>query len=79
MTRRILLLGVVLLYVLSIPWYRNAGETPAVWLGLPDWVAVALVCYVAAAVLNALAWLWTDVPDAPPPRPDRGAAPEREP
>ena len=32
-------------------------------LGLPDWVAVALVCYAAAAVCNALAWLLTDVPD----------------
>ncbi len=33
-------------------------------LGLPDWVAVAVLCYVAAAVLNAAAWLLTDVPDA---------------
>jgi hypothetical protein len=34
-----------------------------VWLGLPDWVAVALLCYAAVAVLNSLAWLLTDVPD----------------
>jgi hypothetical protein len=33
------------------------------WLGIPDWVAVALVCYAAAAVLNALAWLLTDLRD----------------
>ena len=33
------------------------------WLGLPDWVAVALLCYAAVAVLNSLAWLLTDVPD----------------
>ena len=33
--------------------------------GLPDWVAVALACYVAAAFLNAGAWLLTDLRDAP--------------
>jgi len=48
--------------VVSIPWYRAAGE-PGRWLGLPDWVAVALVCYVAVAVLNSVAWLLTDIPD----------------
>ena len=53
------------LYVISIPWYREAGQTPAIWLGLPDWVAVAVLCYVAAAACNALAWLVTDVPDEP--------------
>ena len=54
------------LYVLSVPWYRSAGEAPAVWFGLPDWVAVALACYGAVAVLNALAWWATDFRDEPP-------------
>ncbi len=58
-----LLLAIALLYVLSIPWYRPSGSESAMWLGIPDWVAVALVCYVAAAVLNALAWLLTDLRD----------------
>jgi hypothetical protein len=58
-----LLTAIALLYVLSIPWYRPHGAESAIWLGVPDWVAVALVCYVAAAVLNALAWLLTDVRD----------------
>ena len=59
------LLGVILvLYGLSIPWYRSGGEQPGRWLGLPDWVAVAVVCYFAIAVLNALAWVLTDVADA---------------
>jgi len=61
--RAALLAAVVALYVVSIPWYRNAGAETSVWLGLPDWVAVALLCYLAVAVLNSLAWLLTDVPD----------------
>jgi hypothetical protein len=74
--RRACLLAVGMLYALSIPWYRAAGEAPRVWLGLPDWVAVALVCYAAAACLNALAWVLSDVADAPR---ASGAAPRREP
>jgi len=60
--RRGLLVAIGGLFVVSIPWYRAAGE-PGRWLGLPDWVAVALVCYVAVAVLNSVAWLLTDIPD----------------
>lgn len=66
MKRRVriaLLVAVVLLFVASIPWYREPGAVPIEFLGLPDWVAVALLCYVAAAVLNSLAWLITDIPD----------------
>ncbi len=58
-----LLVAIALLYALSIPWYRPSGSQSAMWLGIPDWVAVALACYAAAAVLNALAWLLTDVRD----------------
>jgi hypothetical protein len=61
--RRGLLAIICVLYAASIPWYRDAGEDASVWLGLPDWVAVALLCYVAVAVLNSIAWLLTDVPD----------------
>lgn len=61
--RRVLLALIAILYVVSIPWYRSGDAQPAVVLGLPDWVAVALGCYVAVAVLNAIAWLLTDVPD----------------
>jgi len=67
MTRRLLLLGVVLLFAASIPWYREPEAPVAIWLGLPDWVTVALGCYGAAAVLNALAWLATEVRDPDPP------------
>ncbi len=64
--RSALLLVIVLLYVLSIPWYRVPGSAPSLIFGLPDWVAVALGCYVAVALLNSVAWLLTDVPDADP-------------
>ena len=59
--RRTLLAGIGVLYVLSIPWYRSGGETGGSVFGLPDWVAVAVGCYVAVAVLNAAAWLLTDI------------------
>ncbi len=62
--RSALLLAIALLYVLSIPWYRVPGSAPSLIFGLPDWVAVALGCYVAVALLNSVAWLLTDVPDA---------------
>ena len=28
-----------LLYVISVPWYRETGAPLRIWLGLPDWVA----------------------------------------
>jgi hypothetical protein len=71
---RLLLIALIgVLYLISVPWYREAGEAPAIWFGLPDWVAVALGCYLAAAALNAVAWLITDVPDDGPPSDPTGA------
>lgn len=61
--RRGLLAAIALLYVISVPWYRDAEAPLQVWFGLPDWVAVALGCYVAVAVLNAIAWRLTDISD----------------
>ena len=61
--RRWLLVAIGLLYVMSIPWYRRGGEAPGLVAGVPDWVAVAIGCYVAVALLNALAWLLTDIPE----------------
>jgi len=65
--RRVLLGAIAALFVVSIPWYRESGAEPALWLGLPDWVAVALVCYVGVALLNAWAWLADGIDDAGPP------------
>ncbi len=61
--RGVLLGAIAVLYVLSIPWYRTPGAEPGFWLGLPDWAAVAVGCYAAIAVLNAVAWLGTPVRD----------------
>jgi hypothetical protein len=59
----VLLAAIAALYVLSIPWYRRSGAESSSWFGLPDWVAVAIACYAAVGVLNAVAWLLTDVSD----------------
>ena len=61
--RTLLLVVIALLYVVSIPWYREAGSIPQIWWGLPDWVTVAVLCYLAVAVCNAGAWLLTDMPE----------------
>jgi len=58
-------LAIAFLYALSIPWYRASGAVPAMVVGLPDWVAVALGCYLLAAALNAGVW-WLAALDDPP-------------
>lgn len=68
--QRLLLVAIGLLYVASVPWYREPGAEPRIWLGLPDWVATALACYGAVALLNALAWLLTEVEDGDPDDPE---------
>lgn len=62
--RRVLIALMGLLYVASVPWYRDPDAPLRIVFGLPDWVAVAVACYVAAACLNAIAWLLTDPHDA---------------
>ena len=64
-----LLVAIAALFALSIPWYRPSGAHPSLVAGLPDWVSVALGCYVGVAVLNACAWMLTDVPDREEPEP----------
>ena len=58
--RRVLLAGIVLLYIASVPWYRDLDAPLRLVFGLPDWVAVAIACYAVAACLNAAAWLLSD-------------------
>jgi hypothetical protein len=64
-----LLAAIALLFVVSIPWYRETGAVSELVWGLPAWVTVALGCYVGVALLNSLAWALTDVRDEEP-RPD---------
>jgi hypothetical protein len=61
--RRVLFCLIALLYAASIPWYRGDAP-PATIFGLPDWVAVAIFCYAAAAILNSAAWLLTEIPES---------------
>ena len=62
--RRTLLIIILALYVAAVPWYRDPGDPLRILWGLPDWVAVALACYVSVAILNAAAWLLTDFEDS---------------
>ncbi|MDP6980356.1 MAG: hypothetical protein QF570_17445 [Myxococcota bacterium] len=64
--RRLLLAAIALLYLASVPWYRDTGGALDVAFGLPDWVAVAIGCYVGVAILNAIAWQLTEVSDPVP-------------
>jgi hypothetical protein len=61
--RRILLFLIAVLFIASVPWYRSDAN-PGMLFGLPDWVAVAIGCYAAAAVLNSLAWMLTEIPES---------------
>ncbi len=69
-TRVALLVAIALLYVVSVPWYRATDAPLRVVFGVPDWVAVAVACYVAVAVFNAIAWRLTDIPEALDPAED---------
>jgi len=64
--RRSVFVAIGLLYLVSVPWYRATGAPVAIVAGLPDWVAVAIACYIAVAVLNGVAWMLTEVPEPPP-------------
>jgi multidrug efflux pump subunit AcrB len=72
--RLALLATIVVLYVISVPWYRSVDAPLSIWFGLPDWVAVALGCYVLTAALNSIAWALTDVHDGDPSEPEAPTA-----
>ena len=61
--RRGLLVAIGVLYLFSVPWYRAADPNPPLLFGLPSWVGIAVACYFAAAVLNAVAWWLTPLSD----------------
>ena len=61
--RRVLLGLIGLLFVASVPWYWG-DSAPVRLFGLPGWVAVSILCYAAAAVLNSVCWLLTDIAES---------------
>jgi len=64
--RPLLLAAIAALYLFAVPWYRADDQPLRLFLGLPDWVAVAVLCYVGVAILNSAAWLQTRVDDHAP-------------
>ena len=64
--RPVLLALIAVLYVISIPWYRGDDQELRLLLGLPDWVAVAILCYALVAVLNSVVWMRTPIDDDAP-------------
>ncbi|HIG02358.1 MAG TPA: hypothetical protein EYQ66_13805 [Myxococcales bacterium] len=64
--RPVLLALIAVLYAISIPWYRGDDQELRLLLGLPDWVAVAILCYALVAVLNSVVWMRTPIDDDAP-------------
>ena len=61
--RRSALIGIALLFLAAVPWFWGTTDTPEIVFGLPDWTAWALLCFVGVAVLNAVAWSFTNLDD----------------
>lgn len=53
------------LLAISIPWYREPGSVPRIWLGIPDWALVSLLATLAVAGFTAWVVLrhWPDDED----------------
>lgn len=54
--------SLLVLIVLSVPWYRHAGTMGALILGMPVWIWTSLACTAGVSTLTALAALrfWRD-------------------
>lgn len=54
--------SLIVLIVLSVPWYRKAGSMGDLIFGMPGWVWVSLGCTVGVSALTAFAALryWRD-------------------
>lgn len=74
--------AVLVLYGVSIPWYRESDAPLRLLFGLPDWAMVAFLCYVLAAFANAVGWYATSLadpdPEPDPANPELGAAATRD-
>ena len=62
MQKRWFLPAILVLVVLSVPWYREAGETGKIIGGLPLWIWTTIGCSFVIACLTA--WMalrfWDD-------------------
>ncbi|KEI72379.1 hypothetical protein [Endozoicomonas elysicola] len=47
-----------ILLAISVPWYREKEDNRiySLFEGLPDWVAVALICYALIPLINIFIW-----------------------
>lgn len=54
--------ALILLIIVSIPWYRTSGDSEPFLFGLPAWILVPLVCALGLSILTTLAILrfWGD-------------------
>lgn len=46
--------SLIVLVVISIPWYRAEGDTSGAVLGLPAWIWVPLLCTLGISALTTL-------------------------
>ena len=62
MQKRFFLPTVLVLLIISVPWYRTTGETGTLLGGLPVWIWVTMACSLGIAVVTALVALryWDD-------------------
>lgn len=58
--------GIAVLLLIALPWYREPGRPPTYWAGLPDWLVIAALCFVGIAALNAWTWWNASWDDEPP-------------
>ena len=66
----------VFLFAVSVPWYLPPGSPARLWFGLPHWVVISLLAYLAVAVFTAyvVARYWS-VPPADEDADDTEGAP----
>ena len=57
--------ALILVVVLSVPWYRTGGEIGEIVAGLPVWVWTGLACALGVSAITALGALlfWSDPDD----------------
>ncbi|WP_157674211.1 hypothetical protein [Endozoicomonas ascidiicola] len=58
--RKILLLLLPILLIISVPWYRDtdANTDASQQSGMPDWALIAILCYLALSIISASIWLF---------------------